>query len=311
MSDNIETTAPAAVDAAAALNSEAPAAVETNVESPAEELSFSLSKGTDANKPASIPEETPKEVESWLNSLPDELKAEASLSKFKDLSGLAKSYLEAEKRISGSIKIPGKEATPEELNAFYAKLGRPEAASNYEVNLSTGETLESSPPVAMLAKAAHEAGLNQKQMGAILSVYENIMTEYTESSHKNAEVAKETLQKQWGKDFDNNMAAANVALRQFSTKYPEEMKRLSNDPAVSTNPVILSLFAELGSRMQEGSSVKGLSTGESVNSKIAAQKELESITNNPSHPYWNPTGPKYWEAKKKVDALYAEIYKSN
>src|SRR5690349_5364801 len=45
-------------------------------------------------------------AESWTSSLQEELRKEAGLAKFKDISGLAKSYLEAEKRISGSVKLP-------------------------------------------------------------------------------------------------------------------------------------------------------------------------------------------------------------
>jgi len=65
----------------------------------------------------------------WIASLPTELQSEKSLQSFKDLPALAKSYVEAQKMIGGSIRLPKPDAPPEErekvIGDIYTKLGRP------------------------------------------------------------------------------------------------------------------------------------------------------------------------------------------
>jgi hypothetical protein len=66
----------------------------------------------------------------WAEQLPPELKgnaaAQATLAKFKKLGDLAGSYLELEKKLSsGTVGIPGKDATPEEVASFWQKAGKP------------------------------------------------------------------------------------------------------------------------------------------------------------------------------------------
>ncbi|HJD55375.1 MAG TPA: hypothetical protein LFW21_01735 [Rickettsia endosymbiont of Pyrocoelia pectoralis] len=63
---------------------------------------------------------------SWFYSLPDDLKTSESLKKFKDISSLASSYLELEKNLSSRVVIPKSDASPEERQKFYIRLGCPE-----------------------------------------------------------------------------------------------------------------------------------------------------------------------------------------
>ena len=63
---------------------------------------------------------------SWLSSLPEELKSSPSLGKFKDVTSLASSYLEAEKSLNQKVSLPKAESSDEEWYKFYQKLGMPE-----------------------------------------------------------------------------------------------------------------------------------------------------------------------------------------
>ncbi|WP_341754628.1 hypothetical protein [Candidatus Tisiphia endosymbiont of Dioctria rufipes] len=51
---------------------------------------------------------------SWLASLPEEIRKAESLSKFKDISSLAQSYLEAEKRLNQRVAVPKDDISDEE-----------------------------------------------------------------------------------------------------------------------------------------------------------------------------------------------------
>jgi hypothetical protein len=59
---------------------------------------------------------------SFIDSLPEDLRSEPSLADFKDLSGLAKSYVSAQKMLGSSVRIPTEEASPEAREEFYSKL---------------------------------------------------------------------------------------------------------------------------------------------------------------------------------------------
>ncbi|WP_342259725.1 hypothetical protein [Candidatus Tisiphia endosymbiont of Metellina segmentata] len=63
---------------------------------------------------------------SWLASLPEEIRNAESLSKFKDVSSLAQSYLEAEKGLNQRVLVPKAEASEEEWHKFYSRTGLPE-----------------------------------------------------------------------------------------------------------------------------------------------------------------------------------------
>ena len=93
---------------------------------------------------------------SFLDSLPEDLRSESSLQSFKDTGALAKSYINAQKLIGSSVRIPADDASPEakqeflnkikgidgvvvkptgdeEKGDFFNKLGRPEDKEGYKL----------------------------------------------------------------------------------------------------------------------------------------------------------------------------------
>ena len=68
----------------------------------------------------------------WKSSLSDELKNDPTLANFKDVEGLAKTVIHQQKVLGSRVPIP---KTDEEKAELYNKLGRPEDASKYEINI--------------------------------------------------------------------------------------------------------------------------------------------------------------------------------
>ena len=56
-----------------------------------------------------------QQEETWRDGLPDDLQGVKTLEKFKDVDALAKGYVHLEKYFDGTIKIPGENATAEEV----------------------------------------------------------------------------------------------------------------------------------------------------------------------------------------------------
>jgi hypothetical protein len=80
---------------------------------------------------------TPEPVTSWMETagLDTDLQSNPSITKFKDVPSLAKSYIELQTTLGADrIALPGKEAKPEEWDAVYNRLGRPDTADGYELS---------------------------------------------------------------------------------------------------------------------------------------------------------------------------------
>jgi hypothetical protein len=70
------------------------------------------------------------EATGWRDTLPDDLKGWAE--KFDSPATALKSHRELEKKLGKSVTLPGKDATPEEVQAFHKKLGVPDSAAEYK-----------------------------------------------------------------------------------------------------------------------------------------------------------------------------------
>jgi len=156
----------------------------------------------------------------WMQSLPEEMQSNESLSKFSDIEALAGSYVNAEKMIGkDSITVP---TTEDEWASAYNKLGRPEESSGYELkapdDLPEGVTFDEEMMNGFKAKA-HEAGLNQKQIESLNSWYWDHTTQAYNTLNESADDSQtksvETLKKEWGERYDVNLTMAQRAVEKF------------------------------------------------------------------------------------------------
>lgn len=130
-------------------------------------LSIPETAETTPDKPALQTEskEVTPQRPAWMAQLPKDLQEDESLTRFKTIGDIGKAYRELEGKIGNSIPIPGKDATAEELNAYFTKIGRPDKPESY--NLSKLELPEGLAYDDALAedfrKRAHTLGLTQEQ----------------------------------------------------------------------------------------------------------------------------------------------------
>lgn len=152
-------------------------------------------------------------VPEWASGLQDAGNREYIGSKgVKDLDTLVVSAKHADKIQTEFSEFktkalipPGPEAKPEELDAFYGKLGRPEKADGYEFALPAGLP-ESFPYDGESAKAykawAHAAGLTPKQAQALhdnfVKTQADQFTALTTAQTAKGEAAFGELTKAWG-----------------------------------------------------------------------------------------------------------------
>tara|TARA_R110000803_G_scaffold8066_3_gene25992 strand:+ start:420 stop:1274 length:855 start_codon:yes stop_codon:yes gene_type:complete len=181
-----------------------------------------------------VTEESAPVEKTWRDSLPDELRGIKTLEKFKDVDGLAKSYVETEKYFEGAIRIPGENASEEEKNSYYSKLGRPDTAEGYDLtkaDMPEGMAYDDTFEQAFLGKA-HKAGLNNAQVGELYEWYngatKEMFVQNTVNSENTIQKAEIELRADWGRQYDEKLAGVQRLVEQYAS--PEDVEYLNTGP---------------------------------------------------------------------------------
>lgn len=188
---------------------------------------------TDNLDPATEPENPSPEIEeavtetqdidSWTSSLDDDLRENPSLTKFKDLNSLGKSYVELQKMIGkDKVVIPGDDASDEEKAKFYEKLGRPDDLTAYTAPESDDipDDIKIRPESEeQFRQKAFELGLTNKQFQELYALQQNLnlnqynqMKEDFEKLSQNTETA---LRQEWGSAYSKKVDGAQQVINSF------------------------------------------------------------------------------------------------
>ena len=164
------------------------------------------------------------------------------LAAFEKLDDLVKGYFEAQ----GKSDIPGAGAKPEELAAFWKKLGHPEKPEGY--------TVAKDQNAGTFISAAHAARLTDEQATALWkSVSESTARQLTAAQHAQAAEIAATdalLKKEYGDTYD-------YALEMFQRGIGNgELKTLITNAGLAGKPEIVKAFIALGASLQESGSPK-------------------------------------------------------
>ena len=232
--------------------------------------------GSDANaaagKPdpaAGQPKGTPGPAQSndnlslpvWVQQVDKKLTADpdsaARLAAFDSLSDMVKSYLDLSAQAAGQQPaIPGEGAAPEEVQAFYERLGKPKEAAGYPF-------AKDSPD---FAQAAFAANLSAGQADSLFK-----------ASLAQLDVARKGIQTALAQDFQ---ATDALLQKEYGERYGEAValmqRGLGNDPATGAlspvakalvsaglagKPEIVRAFIELGRAVSESRAPAGSSAG--------------------------------------------------
>ena len=170
------------------------------------------------------PLETPAEVPTggsghdFLSMIPEELREDPSLTSIKDVSNLARSYVNAQKLI-GADKIPMPvNPTDEDLDRIYGRLGRPEDSAGYGIEVDGNIVTED--VATQFGDIAHSLRLNPDQAKGILEYYKSSIQQSAEASEgvvaERKEEAEASLRQEWGRAFDQKVEQAAKAAQEFA-----------------------------------------------------------------------------------------------
>ena len=242
---------------------------------------------------------------SWKSSISEEFRNDPNIEKFTEIDALAKSYINATRMIGqDKVAVPNKNSTEDQWNEVYSKLGRPETADKYALNIESEAVAMDENAIKSFAEQSHKLGLNNTQAQGILEFYKNNM----ESNMQRATVDTETAQAQaetelraeWGKDFDSNVSKASALAK--ANMNPEILDlQMQDGTRIGDHPEIIKGFAKIAGMLSEDKLVS--TESESVNSMKDIQSEISAITNDTTGPYWNNKHPDHAKMVQQVYTL--------
>lgn len=246
----------------------------------------------------------------WRAALDSDLREDPSLADIKDLNGLAKSYVHAQRMVgSDKVAIPRDDSTPEEWSEFYNRLGRPE---NYELQkdaMPEGFDYDSNVEDQML-KVFHENGLTNKQANAIYASYMDLMKNQFEGVQQDIGMKRDEwhaqLQRDFGKAFDEQIDLAKRAAAEFGGN---DFLQWLDESGQGDNPMMVKMFAKIGKLMAESDATPGSSQGFAL-TPDAARQEIARLQRdgNFMRQYSDSQVDGHREAIEKMQNLFSYAY---
>ena len=242
-------------------------------------------------------------ITDWKANLSDEIRADKSLENIKDIEGLAKSYVHAQKLVgSDKIPVPNKFATDKDWDAVYEKLGRPADAAGYKYDLPEDQKIDEAS-LKNFSDQAHKLGLLPGQANGMVKFYNEMTAASLQESETTAVAAREAssseLKKEWGQAFDQKISqAANLAKSVGASELFNT--NMADGTKLGDNPIMIKAFAELAGKMGEDNITQ--SSGPTFQTPAQLEKEIGELT-MPGSAYWDKNHPNHKLAVEEVLAL--------
>ena len=252
--------------------------------------------------------------EDWKASLPEDIRDNQLIHNANSIESLAKTAIHAQSMIGADkLAIPGKWANEDDWNNVYTKLGKPEDAQGYKLELKEGTQVDKDME-SWYRGLAHKAGLNDRQANTIFQEY---MAKEAELKAANAPPSPEdveiikgeaeiALKKEWGKAFDTKMNEAKGVLTEFAPKDFDQLLTKDGVP-LGNDPVFIKTLANIGNYINSK-----LGEDKMVGSKqqpqytpADAEKEIAALRGDPRDggPYWDKKHPDHMRTVQQVQEL--------
>ena len=231
-------------------------------------------------------------ADKWYSSLPEDLRDNPNIQKFKGPEGLAKSYLELS-TLLGHEKVP----IPKDENdlAAIAHLdkvrGVPEDPKGYELKAPEApQGLEEMTFGMDEFKAfAHKHKLTPAQAQGVMNDYTemlgNIQKQSQDGYVESIKQTKNELMKEWGLAYDTKVKLAQSVMNKFAGS-KEEFDAIN--AKIGADPVALKWLAKVGDNFKEGSlGDMGSHTSSFTKTPAEAKGEYDKIMNDPNDIYWS------------------------
>lgn len=254
----------------------------------------------------------------WLQGIDVTMRDNPTLTKFKTVNDLAKSYTESQKLV-GMDKLPLPKRpygeSPEEYGIVFDRLGRPADPNEYqmpEVELAEGQSLGSEEEIKEFKGLAHKIGLMPHQVQELVKYQAGKgKSFYEQSAQQQAQFkvdSEKALRKEYGAAFDQNITLAKQVIGKFGD---DNMKQMI-DAGLGNHPVFVKFMVNVAKNFGEDGQFLGETQRAGTMTPQEAMAEIQKIKGeakeNPKHAYTNKMHPEHADMLKKMEALYQMAY---
>lgn len=241
-----------------------------------------------------------------INELGEEILGAPCLTSIKDVNGLVKNYVNAQKMVGADkIIIPNEHSTDADKENFWKKLGKPGSLEEFKINLPE-ETKVEKEFYDEFKKFSFENNIlpNQaNEMVKFMEQYEHNMSEKFIAEAKETQEANiNGLKQEWGDSFDGKINIVNTVIKEFADE--DIMNHLKNTGLVNDTK-LAKFLASIGEVIY---SEKKLDTPapSSGHSKESAMQEYQSLKQ--SDAYWNKGHVDHAHTIKKIEKLLPFVH---
>jgi len=253
---------------------------------------------------------TNDETHEWLKGvegLEEEYLKEPSLNSIKDIPGLVKSYVHAQKLIGKDKHVlPDENSGDEDWKTLAHKLGLPEDKEKYDIAEQVGEGEESvfdENQLANFKEFAYNNNLLPKQANQLLSYMRG--QQIADEQKLEADASQElsdgiaALKEEWGDDgFDNNINKATTVVSEFGF---EGLKEYFNETGIGNDPMLIRFLAKVGGSLTEDSFNSEAVGHLGLTKEEAGDKVMGMYAAD--HPYINSEHAEHAKAQKEMAKL--------
>lgn len=249
--------------------------------------------------------------EFWYSSLPEDLRGDSNITKYKSAEELARGHVSAVSML-GRDKIPMPKSDAEYLDV-YKRLGMPETKDDYKFEDAEYELPENIYPrqeqeadrVAFRGWA-HELGLTQKQAAGLYDRFMKHQVGGMQSINRRVDVemakCNDVMRQTWGEATDANLVVANRAMVKFFGKDVADSVAASG---LGRNFQFIQGMYNLGTRSLEELGID--KRGNSTRTPEQLQQEVGQLQAHPA--YFDRNHPEHRQVNDQVLALLERLGK--
>ncbi len=209
--------------------------------------------------------------EDWRSDLPEDLRKTAD--RFTSKEDAVRAIVAFQKR-EGQVRVPGKNATEEEIASYHKAVGVPDKAELYEFPEIEGEELtdEVKASRAEWGERFHKMNIPKDVAKSLVQMVgedaAKMMEAEVEADKSFAKSQEDALHNEWkGEDYDKNKTLANRAFNEIAQRAGldiEELTKIETKDGrfLMDRAEMSKLFAVIGREMSEGSLGPALSDTE-------------------------------------------------
>jgi len=206
----------------------------------------------------------------WRDGLPEDLRKTAD--RFTSSADAIRSIENLQKR-EGQVRVPGKDATEDEVSAFHKAIGVPESPEGYDFgDLGEDATEEQTASRDSWSKKLHELNIpstTAKELAAFLNEEtQGAQAALVEADKAFAQQQEDALKSEWkGEAYEQNKTLANRAFSDLANRAGinlEDLQKIETKDGrfLMDNANMSKIFAVVGKEMSEGTIGPTLTSGE-------------------------------------------------